>query len=88
MSERGRFLSCKDERIELIDDDAKPVCARSTSDYVRSPTAAWEQEVIEARSRAIAQDLGQGIGKGPWLGELDHVTVGRRITPSLEKWRR
>ena len=29
MSERGRFLSCKDERIELIDDDAKAVCARA-----------------------------------------------------------
>jgi hypothetical protein len=29
MTPRGRFRSCKDERIELIDDDAKAVCARA-----------------------------------------------------------
>src|SRR6476661_4555789 len=39
----------------------------------------------QQRTRAIAQDLGQGIGKGPWLGELDHVTVGRGV--SLLHWR-
>src|SRR5947209_9295083 len=39
----------------------------------------------QQRSRAAAQDLGQGIGKGPWLGELDHVTVGHGV--SLLHWR-
>ena len=43
----------------------------------------------QQRTRAAAQDLCQGIAKGPWLGEFDDVTVGTRpITPSLEKWRR
>jgi hypothetical protein len=37
------------------------------------------------RVRAAAQDFGQGIGKGPWLGELDHVTVGHGV--SLLHWR-
>jgi hypothetical protein len=39
----------------------------------------------QQRTRAIAQDLGQGIGKGSWLGELDHVTVGHGV--SLLHWR-
>src|SRR5713226_9756326 len=29
----------------------------------------------QQRTRAAAQDLCEGIGKGPWLGELDDVTV-------------
>jgi hypothetical protein len=37
------------------------------------------------RTRAAAQDLGQGIGEDPWLGELDHVTVGHGV--SLLHWR-
>ena len=41
----------------------------------------------QQRTCAAAQDFCQGIAEGFWLGELDHVTV-RRITPSLEKWRR
>src|SRR5438874_6588379 len=36
-------------------------------------------------TRAIAQDLGEGIGEGPWLGELDDVTVGHGV--SLLHWR-
>jgi hypothetical protein len=39
----------------------------------------------QQRTRAAAQDLCQGIGKGPWLGELDHVTVGHGV--SLLHWR-
>jgi len=35
----------------------------------------------QQRTRAAAQDLGQGIGEGPWLGELDHVTVGHGVSP-------
>jgi hypothetical protein len=34
---------------------------------------------------AAAQDLGQRIGEGLWLGELDHVTVGHGV--SLLDWR-
>jgi hypothetical protein len=33
----------------------------------------------QQRTGAAAQDLGQRIGEGPWLGELDDVTVGRGI---------
>jgi hypothetical protein len=39
----------------------------------------------QQRTRAAAQDLCQGIGKGPWMGELDHVTVGHGV--SLLHWR-
>src|ERR1700737_3394769 len=39
----------------------------------------------QQRTRAAAQDLCQGIGKGPWMGELDHVTVGHGV--SFLHWR-
>src|SRR3984957_1327429 len=45
-----------------------------------SASTAWVSS-----ARAAAQDLCQGIGKGPWLGELDHVTVGHGV--SLLHWR-
>src|SRR6202022_837101 len=38
----------------------------------------------QQRTRAAAQDLCEGIGKGPWLGELD-VTVRHGV--SLLHWR-
>src|SRR5205823_8576258 len=39
----------------------------------------------QQRTRAAAQDLREGIGEGPWLGELDDVTVGHGV--SLIHWR-
>src|SRR5438477_6628433 len=39
----------------------------------------------QQRTRAAAQDLCERIGKPPWLGELDHVTVGHGV--SLLHWR-
>src|ERR1700736_6834769 len=39
----------------------------------------------QQRTRAAAQDLCEGIDKGPWLGELDHVTVRHGV--SLLHWR-
>src|SRR6516162_9092189 len=39
----------------------------------------------QQRSRAAAQDLCQGVGENPWLGELDDVTVGHGV--SLLHWR-
>src|SRR5438552_15682421 len=39
----------------------------------------------QPRTRAAAQDLCEGIGKGPWLGELDDVTVRHGV--SLLHWR-
>src|SRR3981189_1690762 len=39
----------------------------------------------QQRTRAAAQDVCEGIGKGPWLGELDDVTVRHGV--SLLHWR-
>src|SRR5207247_1771731 len=39
----------------------------------------------QQRTRAAAQDLCKGIGEGPWLGELDDVTVRHGV--SLLHWR-
>src|SRR6516162_6165378 len=39
----------------------------------------------QQRTRAAAQDLCEGIGKRPWLGELDDVTVRHGV--SLLHWR-
>src|SRR6202040_4467520 len=39
----------------------------------------------QQRTCAAAQDFCQGIAEGPWLGELDHVTVGHGV--SLLHWR-
>ncbi len=39
----------------------------------------------QQRTRAAAQDLCEVIAKGPWLGELDDVTVGHGV--SLLHWR-
>src|SRR6202043_227555 len=39
----------------------------------------------QQRTRAPAQDLCEGIGKGPWLGKLDDVTVRHGV--SLLHWR-
>ena len=37
------------------------------------------------RSRAVAQNLGQRIGKSSWLGELENVSLGHGV--SLLRWR-
>src|SRR5215471_19195399 len=39
----------------------------------------------QQRTPAAAQDLCQGVGEDPWLGELDDVTVGHGV--SLLHWR-
>ena len=39
----------------------------------------------QQRTRAAAQDLCEGIGKGAWLGELDDVIVRHGV--SLLHWR-
>src|ERR1700751_4791461 len=39
----------------------------------------------QQRTRATAQDLCEAIAKGPWLGELDDVTVRHGV--SLLHWR-
>src|SRR6266571_5188735 len=39
----------------------------------------------QQRSRAVAQNLGQRIGKSAWLGELENVSVGHGV--SLLRWR-
>src|SRR5262245_49132171 len=39
----------------------------------------------QQRTRAAAQDLCQGVGEDPWLGELDDATVGHGV--SLLHWR-
>src|SRR3981081_3497269 len=41
--------------------------------------------LCQQRSRAVAQNLGQRIGKSSWLGELENVTVGHGV--SLLQWR-
>src|SRR5512133_2602124 len=41
--------------------------------------------LAQQRTRAVAQDFRQGIAEGPWLGELDNVTVGHGV--SLLHWR-
>jgi hypothetical protein len=41
--------------------------------------------VRQRRSRAMAQNLCQRIGKRPWLGELDHRILGHGV--SLLQWR-
>ena len=37
------------------------------------------------RSRAVAQNFGQRIGKCPWLGKLENVTIGHGVL--LLRWR-
>ena len=39
----------------------------------------------QQRSRAVAQNLGQRIGKSSWLGELENISVGHGV--SLLQWR-
>src|SRR6516165_7307282 len=39
----------------------------------------------QQRTRAAAQDVCQGVGEDPWLGELDDVIVGHGV--SLLHWR-
>src|SRR5713226_4481340 len=39
----------------------------------------------QQRTRAAAQDLCEAIDKGPWLGELDDVTLRHGV--SLLRWR-
>src|SRR6202030_1902393 len=41
--------------------------------------------LAQQRTRAVTQDFRQGIAEGPWLAELDHVTVGHGV--SLLHWR-
>ena len=39
----------------------------------------------QQRSRAVAQNLGQRIGKSSWLGELENISLGHGV--SLLRWR-
>jgi len=39
----------------------------------------------EQRTRTVAQNLGQRIGEGSWLGELENAIVGHGV--SLLCWR-
>jgi hypothetical protein len=39
----------------------------------------------QKRSRTIAQDLGQRIGKTSWLGKLENISLGHGV--SLLRWR-
>jgi len=39
----------------------------------------------QQRSRAVAQNLGQRIGKSSWLGELENISLGHGV--SLLWWR-
>ena len=39
----------------------------------------------QQRTRTVAQNLGQRIGKSSWLGELENVSVGHGV--SLLRWR-
>src|SRR5262249_55822999 len=39
----------------------------------------------QQRSCAVAQNLGQRIGKSSWLGEVENVSVGHGV--SLLRWR-
>jgi hypothetical protein len=41
--------------------------------------------VRQQRSCAVAQNLGQRIGKSSWFGELDNVSLGHGV--SLLRWR-
>src|SRR5580704_18373497 len=41
--------------------------------------------LAQQRTRAVTQDFRQRIAEGPWLGELDQVTVGHGV--SLLHWR-
>src|SRR5438552_16775815 len=49
--------------------------------------SAWllSKRLRQQRSRAVAQNLGQRIGKTSWLGELENVSVGHGV--SLLRWR-
>jgi hypothetical protein len=42
----------------------------------------------QQRSRAVAQHLGQRIGKSSWLGELENVSVGHGVSSFDGEWRR
>src|SRR5450759_886832 len=39
----------------------------------------------QQHSRAVAQHIGQQIGKHPWLGQLDEIILGHGV--SLLRWR-
>src|SRR5437879_3946726 len=39
----------------------------------------------QQRSRTVAQNLGQRVGKSSWLGELENISVGHGV--SLLQWR-
>ena len=39
----------------------------------------------EQRTRALTQNVGERIGKGPWLGKLENVSLGHGV--SLLRWR-
>src|SRR5271163_4027827 len=42
-------------------------------------------DMRQQRSRAVAQYLGQWVGKHPWLGQLDDIILGHGV--SLLQWR-
>src|SRR5262245_41853272 len=39
----------------------------------------------QQRAGALAQNIGQRIGKSPWLAELENITLGHGV--SLLRWR-
>src|SRR5271165_5696077 len=41
----------------------------------------------QQRSRAVAQNLGQRIGKSSWLGEWKNISVGHGVSSFDGKWR-
>jgi hypothetical protein len=34
----------------------------------------------EQRTRSLTQNVGEQIGKGPWLGELENVSLGHGVS--------
>src|SRR5271165_379324 len=55
------------------------------ADTTRGWRRAQHDRLGQQRPRAAAQDFCQGIAEGPWLGELDDITVGHGV--SLLHWR-
>jgi hypothetical protein len=60
----------------------------------RRPCSVTRRHASRATSRmpkkragAVAQHLGQRIGKSPWLGELQNVSVGRGVSSFDGEWR-
>jgi hypothetical protein len=41
----------------------------------------------QQRSCAVAQNLGQWVGKSSWLAELENISVGHGVSSFDGKWR-